>query len=71
MSRWRSRAADEELISADAPALKVAVAGERGAAHLAMHQASEVGLNDPDIPQGLPAECYLVLKRVDVGDVDR
>jgi hypothetical protein len=61
-----SRAANEELISADAPTLNVAVTGESSAAHLAMHKASEVGLNNPNIPQCLSAEGYLMLKRINI-----
>jgi hypothetical protein len=65
------RAADEEFISADAPALNVAVTGESSATHLAMHKISEVGLNNPDIPQRLSAEGYLMLKRIYIRNIDR
>jgi hypothetical protein len=66
-----SRPADEELISADAPALNVAATGESSAAHLAIHKASEVGLNNPDILQCLSAEGYLMLERINIRYINR
>jgi hypothetical protein len=65
------RAADKELISADAPALNMPITGESSAAHLAVHKTSEVGLNNPDIPQRLSAKRYLMLKRINSRDIDR
>jgi hypothetical protein len=66
------RAADEELISADAPALNMAITGESRAAQLAaMHKTSEMGLNNPNIPQCLSAEGYLMLKRINIRNIDR
>jgi hypothetical protein len=49
----------------------VAVTGESSAAPLAMHKASEVGLNNPDIPQCLSAEGYLMLKCINIRSIDR